>query len=89
MNRVASSAKVDLTKNIFHLMEQDSHRHKFQEDPLTKLKNIENRSEINRACVELVAQRRPKRYSSNSHKPVDSNSKESYLSIYRQFQLQR
>lgn len=88
MNRVASSAKVDLTKNIFHLMEQETHRHKFQEDPLTKLKNIENRSEINRACLELVAQRRPKRYS-NYQKPTDSNSKESYLSIYRQFQLQK
>jgi hypothetical protein len=40
---------------------------------------------MNRAAVELIAQRRPKRYSLRSQRYSEENhSRDSYLSIYKQ-----
>jgi len=53
----------------------------FKEDPHTLLRNIENKSEINRAEVELLSQRRPKHYSiRTTRQPQDHQ--ETYLSVY-------
>jgi hypothetical protein len=46
----------------------------FKDDPHTLLRNLENKSEINRAELELLSQRRPKHYSikPNRYQPNDS-----------------
>jgi len=46
-------------------MENERKGGRYRDDPLTKLKNIENKSEMNRAEVELLSLRKPKRYAYN------------------------
>ena len=39
MEKVSSSTNVDMSKNVFKLMDNED-RVKFKEDPITKLKNL-------------------------------------------------
>lgn len=54
---------------------------------MTKLKNIENKSEINRAVVELMIQRRPKRYNGPQHK--EEQQQENYIDIYKKLKAEK
>lgn len=51
MDQVASSSNVDMNKNVFQDMGMPEKRLKVKEDPVTKLRGLENRSEMNRASV--------------------------------------
>ena len=40
MDKLSSSAQIDISKNIFHLMDTQKEKTHALEDPITKLKNI-------------------------------------------------
>jgi hypothetical protein len=62
----------------------------FKDDPHTLLRNLENKSEINRAEVELISQRRPKHYSIKpARQGHDHDHQETYLSLYRRLKHEK
>jgi len=90
MERVSSSSNVEMAKNVFKMMDNEEESHKFKEDPITNLKNLENRSEANRASCELLAQRKPKKYSGNTARNKDGqDDKRDYLKIYKEITPQK
>lgn len=40
MDKLSSAAQIDISKNIFHLMDTQKEKAHALEDPITKLKNI-------------------------------------------------
>jgi hypothetical protein len=65
----------------------DSPTRPFREDPHTLLRNLENKSEINRAELELVSLRRPKHYSIKTARQPDPQ--DTYLSLYRKLHQEK
>lgn len=80
---------MDFHKNSFQMMglEKEGGHHK--EDPHTQLRNIENKSEMNRAEVELQILRKPKRYNIRTQRNHEEQGRESYQLIYKQFRQEK